>query len=237
MAARVVLLHGLRTSRTMWREQERALRAAGHVTRSVDLPGHGEHVREPFMLASADVAVDSAVDELGGPVLLVGLSLGGYVAIRYAARHPDAVAGLVAAGCSTRPRAALVRPWEAAARAIGLLPDRGERLNAFVVRRTVPASGALDLAAGGWALDATVPVLRALSGTDPVADLRRVRAPVWLVNGRYDHFRGEERRFLAATRDGRLVVVPRATHLVSVTAPVAFTRVLLRAADEVDAHA
>ena len=51
------------------------------------------------------------------------------------------------------------------------------------------------------------------------------------MNGRYDHFRGEERRFLRACRDGRLVVVPGATHLVSLTAPVGFTRAVLDAVD------
>jgi pimeloyl-ACP methyl ester carboxylesterase len=70
----------------------------------------------------------------------------------------------------------------------------------------------------------------------PVADLARIQAPVWLVNGAFDHFRGEERRFLAACRDGRLVVVPRATHLVSLVQPARFTRVLLEAVDEVDAR-
>jgi len=42
--------------------------------------------------------------------------------------------------------------------------------------------------------------------------------------------------FLAACRDGRLVVVPRATHLVSLVQPARFTRVLLEALDEVDAR-
>jgi len=76
-------------------------------------------------------------------------------------------------------------------------------------------------------------VLREVGAFDPVAALAHVRAPVWLVNGRWDHFRGDEQQFLAACRDGRLVVVPGATHLVSVVAPVRFTRVLLEASAEV----
>ena len=73
----------------------------------------------------------------------------------------------------------------------------------------------------GYALDATVPVLRAMREARPLEDLARVEVPVWIVNGALDHFRGEERRFVAACGDGRLVVVPGATHLVSVVAPVA----------------
>ncbi len=62
--------------------------------------------------------------------------------------------------------------------------------------------------------------------------LTRFGCPVRLVNGRYDHFCGEERRFLSACADGRLVIVPRATHLASLSAPMAFTRVLLDVVSE-----
>jgi len=232
MALTVVLVHGLRTSSTMWRPQVEMLRRAGRDVVTVDLPGHGYRIERPFTLDGATRAVGERVRQAGERVLLVGFSLGGYVALRVAARVP--VAGVVAAGCSTSPRALLVGPWALAARAIGLLPDRGERLNEGVVRRTVRPEAAADLAAGGWALDATTPVLREMRRSRPIADLARIDAPVWLVNGRYDHFRGEERRFLAACRDGRLVVVPRAAHLVSLQAPVAFGRVLLGACDELD---
>jgi len=77
-------------------------------------------------------------------------------------------------------------------------------------------------------------VLREVGALRPTADLRDVECPVWFVNGRYDHFRGEERRFLAAARDGRLVVVPGATHLVSLVRPERFVRVVLEALDELE---
>jgi len=233
MAVPVVLVHGLRTSSSMWRPQVRALRAAGHAVTAVDLPGHGRRIDEEFTLDGAVATVDDATRRSGGRALVVGLSLGGYTAIAHAARHPDQVVGLVAAGCSTRPTSVVLRGWELLARGIGRLPDRGAWLNQTLVDATLPAAGAADVGAGGFALDATVPVLRAMRAARPLDDLRRVQAPVWIVNGRYDHFRTQERRFVAACADGRLVVVPGATHLVSVTAPVAFTRVLLDAAAQV----
>ena len=230
----VVLVHGLRTSRTMWRAQVEALQRVGHRAVAVDLPGHGSRIGEPFTLDAAVDTVAAAIDEVGGPAVVVGLSLGGYVALRHAARHPHQVCGLVAASCSTRPHRLLLAGWTVGAQGIARLPDRGARLNQFFVDRMLPSTGAADVGAGGFALDATNEVLREMAVATPLADLARIEAPVWLVNGAFDHFRGEERRFLAACRDGRLVIVPRATHLVSLVAPARFTRVLLEAVDEVE---
>lgn len=231
----VVLVHGLRTSRTMWRAQVEALRAYGVPALAVDLPGHGKRRGERFTLDGAVAAVADGVDAVGWRALVVGLSLGGYTAIAHAARHPEQVAGLVAAACSTRPLVALVDGWALLARGIARLPDGGAGLNQGSVDRLLSPQAALDVAAGGFALDVMDDVLREMRAATPVEDLARVAAPVWLVNGRYDHFRGEERRFLRACRDGRLVVVPGATHLVSLTAPVAFTRVLLDVVDALGA--
>lgn len=236
MTVPVVLVHGLRTSRTMWRAQVEALQAYGVEALAVDLPGHGERRGERFTLDGAVQAVADGVDAAGGRALVVGLSLGGYVGITHAARRPDQVAGLVAAACSTRPLVALVDGWALLARGIARLPDAGAGLNQGMVDRVLSPSAAADVAAGGFALDVMDDVLRAVRAATPVEDLARVEAPVWLVNGRYDHFRGEERRFLRACRDGRLVVVPGATHLVSLTAPVGFTRAVLGAVDAVQAR-
>lgn len=233
----VVFLHGLRTSRSMWRAQAAAVEAWGHPAVAIDLPGHGRRLDEEFTLDGAVDAVRAAVDAAGGRALVVGLSLGGYVAIVHAARFPGQVAGLVASSCCTRPYPLVVDAWAAVARAIGRLPDRGAALNALAVRLALPAAGAADAGAGGFALDVMGSALRALRGVDVLAALRSVQAPVWLVNGRLDHFRGEERAFLAACREGRLVVVPGATHLVSLVRPTRFSRAVLEALAAVDQRA
>lgn len=232
----VVFLHALRTSRTMWRPQVAAVEAAGHRALAVDLPGHGTRMGEEFTLEGAVQAAADAVDAVGGRALVVGLSLGGYVGIAHAARHPGQVAGLVAASCCTRPFRPVVGGWEALSRALLRLPDRGARLNDLVVGAMLPPPAMADAGAGGWSLDVMTSALAAMAGADPVGDLARVRSPVWLVNGRFDHFRGEERRFLAACREGRLVVVPGAPHFVSLVRPTRFSRVVLEALAAVEQH-
>ncbi len=230
----MVLVHGLRASRTMWRAQVVGLERAGCTVVAPDLPGHGRRRGERFALDGAVGAVADAVDEVGGRALVVGLSLGGYVGIAHAARRPDQVVGLVAAACCTRPAPVLVGGWALLSRGIARLPDRGAWLNQTTVDRFLPAAGARDVGAGGFALDVMDDALREVGTLRPLADLARVAAPVWLVNGQLDHFRSEERRYLRACRDGHLVVVPRATHLVSLVAPVAFTRVLLDVLTQLD---
>jgi pimeloyl-ACP methyl ester carboxylesterase len=230
----VVLAHGVRTSGTMWRAQVQTLEAAGHRAVAVDLPGHGVRRGERFTMDGAVDALGTVIDDLGGRALVVGLSLGGYVAITHAARRPDQVAGLVAAGCSTRPLRAAVGGWILLARGIGKLPDAGARLNQFMVDLTLASDAAVDVGAGGFALDVMDDVLREVGRARPVEDLARVEAPVWLVNGQFDHFRTEERRFLRACRDGRLVVLRGARHLASLDAPVGFSRLLLEALAELE---
>ncbi len=100
-----------------------------------------------------------------------------------------------------------------------------------MVDLTLAREAAADVGAGGFALDVMDDVLPRSAARARSRTSRASAAPVWIVNGQYDHFRGEERRFLRACRDGRLVVLRRARHLASLDAPVGFTRVLLEALD------
>ena len=240
--ARVVLVHGLRTSATMWRRQLTALARHDVDATAVDLPGHGTRMDEPFTLDAAMEVIDAALPPAAAgarrvPRLLVGLSLGGYLGIEYASTHPGRLDGLVAASCGTRPRGAGLAGYRRLAAAIGRLPDRGRALNDLMVQAFLSGDGVDDVLAGGVALDVMAPALEAVGGLDPEAALRRIDVPVWFVNGRFDHFRIEERRMLRAAHEGRLVVVPGATHLVSLARPDDFTAVVLGVVAELEARA
>lgn len=237
---RVVLVHGLRTSSSMWRAQLALLGGHDLDVVAIDLPGHGRHLGEPFSVEAALEAIDEALNPAeadGVPRLLVGLSLGGYLAMEFAARAPDRLDGLVAASCSTRPRGAALGGYRRLAAIIGRLPDRGRGMNDAMARLFLAPAAVDDVLAGGVALDVMAPVLEAVGRLDPEAALGSIDVPVWLVNGRFDHFRLEERRMLRAARDARLVIVPRATHLVSLIQPDDFAAIVLGAVAELDRRA
>ncbi|KAE8762530.1 alpha/beta fold hydrolase [Georgenia thermotolerans] len=216
----------------MWRAQLRALDAAGVPALAPDLPGHGARAGEAFTVGRALATLDDAAAAADGPVVVAGLSMGGYVAVHWAARtrRPAAV---LAASCCTRPAGPPLWAYRRVAAAIARLPDGGARLGEALARRALPAEALADVVAGGMSTGVMDAVLAGVADIDPLADLRAIEVPVWLVNGRWDHFRTQERRFLRQCADGRLVVVPGASHLVSLVRPVAFNRVLLELVDAV----
>lgn len=101
----VVLLHGVGTSGWMWRQLTESLDGDVHVL-NVDLPGHGgSRARAWESLADTVAAVAELIETRahGGRAHLVGLSLGGYVAVDLAASRPDLVPSAVASGVNVLP--------------------------------------------------------------------------------------------------------------------------------------
>ena len=92
MVVQVVLVHGIRTSATMWRAQVDHLARRGNPVIAVDLPGHGSRMTEEFTLDGAFATIDAAVRDAAarGPVLLSGHSMGGLLCIEYVGREAHA---------------------------------------------------------------------------------------------------------------------------------------------------
>ncbi|MCF3144480.1 alpha/beta fold hydrolase [Streptomyces platensis] len=212
----IVFVHGMRVSGTMWRPVIQAL-GDRHPMAAPDLPGHGTRRGEPFTMPGAVAAVVDAVDQLGGRAMVVGLSLGGYVAVATAAAHPERVLGLMAMGCTASPRGVFGAVYRGAGRLAAGCPEEFNRLSAFVFRRALPRPQADAMAAGGLSSEVVPSVVEAVRGMNPLASLAAYPGPVWLVNGERDHFRRHERRFLNACRNGRLTIRPRCGHITSLT--------------------
>jgi pimeloyl-ACP methyl ester carboxylesterase len=101
----VLLLHGVGTTSWMWRQLVTDLAQELRVV-TVDLPGHGENARTPWTSMAdtvrhvADLLRDVAP---AGAAHVVGLSLGGYVALELAAEHPELVSTATASGVNVLP--------------------------------------------------------------------------------------------------------------------------------------
>lgn len=95
-AADVVLLHGVGLDHAMWHRVAPELTAAGHHVRAPDLLGHGTAPDAAPGTTLSDLAAPVAelAAEAGGPVHLVGFSLGALVASRVALDHPALVASV-----------------------------------------------------------------------------------------------------------------------------------------------
>lgn len=94
----VILLHGMKFQARTWQELGTLdlLAAAGLHVLALDLPGFG-------LSPANDLAPVSVLDRLIstlalGPVVLIGPSMGGRVALEFAVRYPQDVAGLVLVG-------------------------------------------------------------------------------------------------------------------------------------------
>lgn len=229
MAVQVVLVHGIRTSATMWRAQIDHLRSRDTAVHAVDLPGHGSRMSEEFTLEGAFATIDGAVRDAAahGPVLLVGHSMGGLLCLEYAgSEEPPPVAGLIAASCTALPRGAGLAAYRLLARGFDSLPDRGMWLTNRMLDRILPDETRDDFGAGGYALDAQDTALRSLSVLDLLAAVRRIDRPLWFVNGQYDQLRVNERLFVRVADHAELIVVPRTTHHVTVMRPRVFNAVI-----------
>ncbi len=94
----IVLLHAFPLDSRMWEPLMVELSALGIVAYGFDSPGFGVTplwAETPSIDAIADAAVLTLKDGIGaGAAHWVGCSMGGYVALAIADRHPDAVAGM-----------------------------------------------------------------------------------------------------------------------------------------------
>jgi len=222
MTTRLVLVHGTRVSGAAWRLPAYQEVLAGFDVVTPDLPGHGARLGERFTTEAAVAVIAEAVEggDPADPVVLAGHSLGGYMAMAYAARHPTRLAGLVLVGASAVPRG----PGAAAYRAFAsLIPRLGaQRLarlsNRAMVRLTdeETARAVLD---DGESYAATADAWAAVMADGDPRLLREVTCPVLLVSGQWDQLRVHASQFAAQCRDARVVVVPRATHLLPLSHP------------------
>jgi pimeloyl-ACP methyl ester carboxylesterase len=230
-AQAIVFVHGTRVTGSMWWAQQTAL-ARDFRTIAVDLPAHGTRSGEPFTLERATDAVAAAIRDhaAGGRAVVVGLSLGGYVAMSLAAREPQLVRGLVLSGATAEPIGLRSKPYLRLALVMDRVDrDRLARINAWFFRTRYPAAIAEPIVAGGFWSAGGASALRAIVGERFIPRLAAYPGPTLILNGEFDFpFRLGARSFAAAAQDARRVRLAGASHLANLDRPAAFTEAVRR---------
>jgi pimeloyl-ACP methyl ester carboxylesterase len=244
----VVLLHGFLFDRSMWSHQRSAVGAIYRVI-APDLRGHGTSAA-PEGIYTVDEMADDVIEtldwlQLNGPVVLGGLSMGGYVALSIAARYPSRVKGLMlistrAAADSpeaARVREDLARQVEASGIAEAVVSTMLPRLFARSTFEHHP-----HLIARMHHLMAKTPA-RAVAGTlrglairpDRTAQLPGITAPTLILASREDQLIPfEESEAMARAIPGaRLVTIDGAGHVPPLENPKATDAAILGFLDSV----
>jgi len=245
----VVFVHAFPMNRTMWRRQVEAVSGRWRAI-AVDLRGFGESEMgaEPFTMDGCADDVMALLDHLQihEPVVLVGLSMGGYVAFGCVRRHAHRLRGLVLADTRAEPdteegragRYALARRVEAE----GVGPVVESMLPRLVSEGTrtrrpevVSELRALMEAARPQTVAAA---LRALAERpDSRPDLVRIAVPTLVVVGEEDVVTPPDssRIMHAGIPGSRLEIIPGVGHMANMEAPDAFNAALVEFLSQVAA--
>ncbi|MCS6841850.1 MAG: alpha/beta hydrolase [Roseiflexus sp.] len=231
-ALAIVLIHGARMTRALWQPQIDALSSSLRVI-APDLPGHGALAGRPFSLDAAVAQIAAVVDAVaGGRAIVCGLSLGGYVALAFGARHPHSTIALVLSGCTFSfrglPGRLVGAPYIAVARFVTrTFSPVLARIEERALRQRYPAALADPIIARGLFYRSYADISAELLNFDPMPALRTCDFPVLLLNGARDRFfRRHEQSYLRALRHGRLRLIDGAAHLANLDQPEAYTTAL-----------
>ena len=236
----VVLVPGMGDLRSAYRFLAPALRQDGYRVACTDLRGHGDSDTTFTSYGDVETAGDiiALIEELDGPAVVVGNSMGAGAAACAAAERPDHINGLVLVGPFVRNgkttarqrvllRVAIARPW-AAMSWNSYLPKlyKGQRPVDFdEYRKSVVAS----LRRPGYARSFSL-----TTHTDHTAAesrLGEVAAPTLVVMGEQDPDFPDPRaeaEWISHTLHARVVMVPDAGHYPQSQQPEITTRAVLR---------
>lgn len=235
-SAPVVLLHAFPLGPDMWRDQAAAL--DGRTVLTPSFPGFGGRPPNGRSLDDFADAVIADMDAAGVErAVVVGLSMGGYVAFRLHAKHSERVAALVLADtkATADDQAARTKRTDQAERArregVGWLVDamatallgdttRAERPDVErTIRNMIAAADPQGVARA---------LLAMRDRPDSTPDLEKIEVPVLAIVGAEDQVTPEAgaRQIADGVPNGRLVVIPKAGHLSNLEDPRAFNQAL-----------
>ena len=238
-APAVVLMGSLASDTTSWGPQLTALADAGYRAISYDFRGHGGSSagQPPYDL---DVFLDDlrAVQRHFGVAKphLVGLSLGGMLAMHAAIYAAPEYASIVVASAKAHMPEAAAKAW--AARAIEVRRDGVALVVESSIERWFTASfrqSRPDVIANAHDMilrtsaNAYVDCIEIVRNIDLLRHLKDIRCPALYIVGEHDTAAtpAEMRDMAGRTPGARLAIIPDAAHMPAIEQPEAFNRCLL----------
>ncbi len=238
----VVFVHGFPFRASMWEPQFPVAVEAGRRAVAPDLPGFGRSTvpaeRSAYSIDGYADLVAALVGDLGlGRVVLMGLSMGGYIALAVARRHPDVLAGLVLADTRADPDSPEGRQTRSDHQA--LLEERGDvtPLVDGLLTRILADTGPRHAEVGatlGDMMRSTAPAgwigaLEAMKQRRDQTDLLpSIAVPTLVVVGEGDALAPVDVAEAMAKEipGARLEIVPGAGHVANLENPEVFNRAL-----------
>jgi 3-oxoadipate enol-lactonase len=230
----LLLVHGFPLDRRLWAAQ---VDTFANMTRVItpDLRGHGRSqvVPGPFTMEQHADDLAALLDHLRvRRAVVVGLSMGGYVAFAFWRRHPERVRSLILADTRAEPDSAAARAGRDAA--IAKVQQTGATAYAdeMLPRLLAPdslADGKIAGAARKMITEQPIAgIVGALGGlrdrADSQATLPTITVPTLVIAGDADVITppADAQALAAAIPGARLAVIPRAGHLSPLENPRAF---------------
>ena len=229
----ILMLHGGGQNRFSWKNTGQILADEGYHVVALDSRGHGDSDRAP----GADYAIDTlmadvlhVLDAIGGPVVLIGASMGGLTGILVAdSAGPDKVTGLVLVDVVPRYEkngSARIRDFMLTnLHGFGSLEEAADAVAAYLPHRSKPRSPEglkknLRLRDGRWYWHWD-PAFMTAPGDDP--ELRTdnferaamdLKIPILLIRGKLSDVVSPEgvRHFLATVPRAEFVELSNAGH-------------------------
>lgn len=230
----LLFLHGVGGGHHAWEDQVPYFGRLGYPSHAWDQPGYGKSALvAPYDLEQVSAALARLIESLGGePVVLVGHSMGGFIAQETYARHPELVRAM--ALCFTSPAFAggsseFTRKFLAAR--IGPL-DEGKTM-AEIAAKLIPTMGSNSKLAeqimAGVPPDTYRKAVKLLTTFDRRKELADIEVPTLLVAGAEDKVAPPPvmEKMALKIPGAEYALMPGCGHLGPMDQPDAFNAILL----------
>jgi 3-oxoadipate enol-lactonase len=235
----LVFVHGFTTTSEFWKEQAEEFSKAYRVIR-INLPGHGASpapTSRSYCLEDFVEDVNRVFRELSiEKAILVGLSMGGIVAQKFALKYRDLVKALVLVDTTSHG----IGP-DATADAFLAAADKRGLKKAVQDLSDISFSSSASPALLEWARREVIQTpefvaraaVRSLNDADTRGSLSQIKVPTLVIAGEEDRVTPpQESEILAkGISDSTLSLIPGAGHFSMLENPVAFNRILRRFLD------